>query len=100
MYDIILEHLNHIYIVHILMVKLRNKIPAANYRIKTPLKGFKRNVTRWSSKFQILCRYQDIRKFIPLMDVAGVRIVLPSNADNISTDDITGIFQHFDSVSK
>lgn len=65
-------------LVHTLMIKLRQLIPAAKLCRLTHLKSRCRNATRWSSSFQMLDRYEKIRDVLPKLGLDYIDELLQS----------------------
>ena len=62
--DILSEHETLLFKVHALMKKLRTPLMAARLAKQTPLNAKTQNVTRWSSSFDMLRRYNELREFL------------------------------------
>lgn len=60
------------------MVKLRNKVPAAEIRKTTSLKAVADNVTRWGSKHSMLKSYMQLRPHLTNFDDGDVEALIPS----------------------
>jgi hypothetical protein len=63
-----------------LIVTLRNVKQAGKLRTKTKLSAVLRNDTRWSSTFQMLERFFEIKDFIDTSD-GGLAVNLPSGLE-------------------
>jgi len=86
MKDMLLEHDNVIEKVNVLMGKLSYSIPAALLRQKTSLCAKRCNTTRWSSTFEMMQRYCNIRHHLPEIDHPEVQELLLSEEENSDTD--------------
>lgn len=64
--EFLVAHENVLSKINQLMGKLKNLKMAARLREKTPLKAKKRNLTRWSSTFEMVKRYIEIKDFLPV----------------------------------
>ena len=98
--DILVQHDDIITIVNDLMKKLRNLVPAAKLRQFTPLAAKTRNDTRWSSTYQMISRYFEIRSMIRQIDLPEVRLLLPTEDEEAELSDLFKKLQQLDTVTK
>jgi hypothetical protein len=84
--------------VHTLMIALRNENNLAELKKHTELNPIKRNVTRWSSTFEMVERYIRIRAAIKKVD--AVEELIPTGAKHRK---LVGLLEHlkkFNSICK
>jgi len=82
-----------------LMVTLRNVKQAGKLRTKTKLSPVLRNVTRWSSTFQMLKRFFEIKDFIDSSDRV-LAVNLPSSLELVTLQEVMKDLEEFDSATK
>lgn len=68
--------------VHALFYKLRYFISVGKLQQFANMVAIHNNVTRFSSTYERLRRYRQIREFVAYMNRPEVAIILPSNDDN------------------
>ena len=93
-YEMLLRKINEI------MSKLKNLIPAAKLRVHTKLKAKSRNVTRWSSTYEMLHRYSEIREFLPLLEINEIDEGLLSIRENRDADSLIEELKDCETVTK
>lgn len=98
--DILSGYTANIDSVNTLMVKLRNMLPSARLRKHNPLKPLRRNVTRWSSTYAMLRRYQEMKEFVTKLGLEDVTVLMASSADAILIDRLRVQLGELDSVTK
>lgn len=86
--------------VNNLMVKLRGLLLSLKLRRFTHLLLITRNVTRWSSTFEMLLRYNRIREFSPSLYSVEIDSMSLSSPENRRMDDLMVDLKDFESVSK
>ena len=82
-----------------LMVTLRNVKQAGKLRTKTKLSAVLRNDTRWSSTFQMLKRFFEIKDFIDSSDRA-LAVNLPSGLEVVTLQELMKDLEEFESATK
>ena len=100
MKDMIANYEEHIEKVQIIMKKLRSLIPAAKLRKHTKLTAVVRHQIRWSSTFQMLVRYQELREYIPLLHLPEVSSLALSQSENALIDALVLRLKDLESVCK
>ena len=81
------------------MVTLRNVKQAGKLRTKTKLSAVLRNDTRWSSTFQMLERFFEIKDFIDTSDRA-LAVNLPSGLEVVTLQEVMKDLEEFESATK
>ena len=97
--DILCEFDEAIEQVHKLMKKLSYQIPAPKLRALIPLKAVCANVTRWSSTFHMLRRYDRIREFILQINDSEVGELIPDDNDHEQICELLAKLTQIDSVT-
>ena len=82
-----------------LMVTLRNVKQAGKLRTKTKLSPVLRNDTRWSSTYQMLKRFFEIKDFIDAGDRA-LAVNLPSGLEVVTLQEVMKDLEEFESATK
>jgi len=82
-----------------LMLTLRNVKQAGKLRTKTKLSAVLRNDTRWSSTFQMLKRFFEIKDFIDTSDRA-LAVNLPSGLEVVTLQEVMKDLEEFESATK
>jgi hypothetical protein len=82
-----------------LMVTLRNVKQAGKLRTKTKLSPVLRNDTRWSSTYQMLKRFFEIKDFIDASDRA-LAVNLPSGLEIVTLQEVMKDLEEFESATK
>lgn len=100
MKDILEEYEEVIEKVQAIMKKLSYQIPAAKLRRFTLLKAKQRNVTRWSSTYDMLRRYRELKEFLPKLDDVELESILLSEEEDILVDHLCTKLRDLDSVTK
>lgn len=77
--DVISKNGDLVPLIHSMMSKIRNIIPAAKLRESTPVKAIIKNVTRWSSTNAMVRRYKEIRDFIPKLGMEELSVLMQTN---------------------
>eukprot|EP00171_Calliarthron_tuberculosum_P002604 IDg2604t1 len=90
--DILSSYEDVLSLVHNLMLKLRNLIAAAKLRNLTHLRPKMRNVTWWSSSYEMLRRYQRLREFLPMLHLDSVDELTPNHRDDVTLVDVRILF--------
>jgi len=98
--DILNDYEDILATVNQLMKKLKNIIPSAKLRKFTPLKPKCRNVTRWSSTYEMLRRYKRLRRFLPLLNLDEIEDLLPSSRQDRDIDNLLTLLAELDLVTK
>jgi hypothetical protein len=85
-----------------IMKKLSNLKAAGRLRKHTLLTPIRRNATRWSSTYQMLKRWHQIRDHVLKIapDVEGLAELIPSAQDDIQLNTIMEQLQDFEDVTK
>jgi len=91
-HDLLLRKVNN------LMSQLRQANNAAELNKLTPLRAKKRNVTRWSSTYEMLERFMEQRPHIRLVE--AVEDLVPTSSENKKLGDILRHLRKHDSVCK
>lgn len=86
--------------INCIMVKLRGLILAAKLRKLTYLKAKVRNATRWSSTFEMVVRYTQIREFLPSLESEEIDLISLSPSENRRVDTILLELVPLESVNK
>lgn len=100
MTDILRNHEELLDRVNNLMCKLRTPIMAARLMKLTVKRAKTRNYTRWSSAFEMLKRYQELREFLPNMDESEIDDIALTNAENRNLDKLMPSLKDLESVTK
>jgi hypothetical protein len=82
-----------------LMVTLRNVKQAGKLRTKTKLSPVLRNDTRWSSTYQMLKRFFELKDFIDASDRAMV-VNLPTGLEIITLQEVMKNLEEFETATK
>lgn len=82
-----------------LMVTLRNIKKAGKLRTKTKLSPVLRNDTRWSSTFEMLKRFFEIKEFFDLSD-RSLAVNFPSSLELVTLQDVMKDLKEFESATK
>jgi hypothetical protein len=82
------------------MKKCKNLLLAAKLRKLTPLVPKTRNVTRWSSSFDMLLRYTKLRYFLYQLDDEDFIRMLPTKRQNRSIDALLALLSDLESATK
>jgi hypothetical protein len=82
-----------------IMISLKGLIPSAKLRSHTDLKPHCRNQTRWSSTYQMLNRYTQIRDFLPLLEIDELDEKLLNNRQNRDVDSLIEELNDLNSVT-
>jgi hypothetical protein len=82
-----------------LMFTLRNVKQAGKLRTKTKLSAVPRNDTRWSSTFQMLKRFFEIKDFIDASDRA-LAVNLPSGLEVVTLQEVMKDLEEFEVATK
>ena len=98
--DILAPHKLLVDKVNKLMHKMKNLIPAAKLRRLTSLKPITSCVTRWSSVFHMLCRFQKLSHYINQLNDEDIIDLVPNNRESKSIEDLIGILRDLNSVTK
>ena len=80
--------------------KLKHGLPAAKLRRHTPLASVTRNQTRWSSTFEMLKRYTQIREYIRLIGDADIDDLCLTPRENRDVDTLLPVLTDLDAVTK
>lgn len=99
MKDIISEYRDEITKVNDLMKKLSYQIPAAKLRRFTHLKAKISNETRWSSTYNMLKRYIEIKEYLPQLELPEIDELLLSDQDDLTIERLCQKFANLDSVT-
>lgn len=83
-----------------IMVKLKSLLIGARLRQFTPLRPKLRNVTRWSSTFEMLSRYRELRDFLPALDSTEIDEMSLTVSENRQVDCLFEKLKLFESVTK
>ena len=86
--------------VYFLMKKLKNIIPSAKLRKLTPLRPKCANVTRWSSTYEMLLRYTQLKEFLPSLHLDEVDDLLLTTRKDREIDQLLEMLTDLDSVTK
>ena len=98
--EVFLQHYEEVLsLVHSLMVKLWTLRNSAKLRRVTELRPIQRNVTRWSSTFEMLKRFTELKEFIDTTD-AQIAPLFPSSVQQLEIQDLHTHLEKFESVSK
>ncbi|RHZ16442.1 hypothetical protein DYB31_000992, partial [Aphanomyces astaci] len=84
--------------IHAIMKRLGRLRPAGELTRFTDLLPICRNVTRWSSTFQMVQRYLALLPFLP--EVSGVRDLLLLSGQNTRVKKLFFVLEQFESVTK
>lgn len=86
--------------IHALMKKLRTLNLSAKLFAHAKLKGQLNNVTRWSSTFNMLQRFAEIRQYLPLVDDDTVQRMKLNNSQNDKLNTLLANLKELESVTK
>ena len=86
--------------VNHLMVKLGTLLLGAKLRKLTPLRPKTRNMTRWSSSFEMILRYVRLREFLPKLDSSEIDRLSLTSTENRRIDSLLEQLKTLESVSK
>ena len=92
-YDDILDSVQKI------MLKLSNVKKSAELRRKTTLRPIIRNVTRWSSTYEMVTRYTELKPFLDTNDIDMIPLLL-SPAQEQKLNKLIQCLKDFESVQK
>ncbi|RHZ03146.1 hypothetical protein DYB35_013674 [Aphanomyces astaci] len=84
--------------IHAIMTRLGRLRPAGEVTRFTDLLPVCRNVTRWSSTFQMVQRYLALLRFLP--EVSGVRDLLLLSEQNTRVKKLLFVLEQFESVTR
>lgn len=82
------------------MVKLRTLLIGARISRFTPLPPKLRNTARWSSIFEMISRYCELRDFLCLLNPSEINEISLTLVENRKVDDLFDNLKLFESVSK
>lgn len=80
-----------------IMKKLSCQLPAAKLRRFTHLKAKQNNVTRWSSTYDMLKRYVELREFLTLLDIPDIFL---SSREDAEVNSVLVTLSDLDSITK
>lgn len=86
--------------VNELMKKLKKLVPSAKLAKFTKLRAKTRNCTRWSSCFEMLKRYKEIKNFLPLLLIPELDELLPSTLEDREINNILVKLNDLESITK
>ena len=93
-HEVLLNKLNR------LMSKLRNLLLSAKLRKLTTLRPKLRNVTRWSSTYDVLRRHKELKPFLSKIDSVEIDELELSLSETRQVDSLVKNLEVFESVSK
>jgi hypothetical protein len=94
------EHKGMLKKINDIMSRLKNLIPAAKLRAHTHLKAKTRNLTRWSSTFEMVLCYTKMFDVLPLLEINEIDDMLLSIRENRDIDSMIKELKDIESVSK
>ena len=86
--------------IHALMTKLKTLILAARLMKLSQLRAKTRNVTRWSSTYEMLLRYNRLKDFLPKLNSSDIDSLCLSSSENRRVDTLLTNLKELESVTK
>ena len=100
--DIIQQFAEEINTVHELMKKLKSLIPSARLRQFTPLCAVIKNDTRWSSCYNMISRFLEIKNYIEMVGEQdeSIKVLIPSQEQMFNIQKLFKILQKLEPITK
>lgn len=97
--DILKEHEEFINRVQRVMVMVRTLTTAGKLRAFTELRGVLNCPTRWGAAYKMLLRYQQIREYLPQLNMDNVDEAMLNGVENRKLDDLCRKLENLHSVN-